>query len=177
MWRVLVSVPFLRTSVLRNRWILYMSRTAILRACVCGGVCMHIYENKKICHIKEKNYYVPHCWWSIWSSDSCKCYLFNVLVQALFLLCLFYKKLFKRHQGQLTCSYCPIPFHHLKILESFPHPYFAVFQICILALTLISYIYIFYSLHVSVRTRTFHTFVFLVMGLFVGFFFWVIIYC
>lgn len=186
MWRILVSVPFLRTSVLRSRWILYMSSIAILRALVCGGVCMHNYENKKehiICHIKEKNYCVLHCWWSIWSSDGCKCYLFNALVGAIFLLCLFYKKLFKRHHGQLTYSYRPLPSPHLKPLESFPHPYFAVFQICLLTLTLVSYIYVFYSPHVSVRIWTFQRFGFLIMGFFcagVFFFvvvFWVIVYC
>lgn len=51
---------------------------------------------------------------------------------------LFYKMLFRRHQVHLTYSSCPIHFQHLKSLENFPHPYFAVFQICILALTLIS---------------------------------------
>lgn len=62
---LLISVPCLRTSVLRSRWILYMSSVAILRACVCGDACMNIYENKKehiICYVKEKNYYVPHFW-------------------------------------------------------------------------------------------------------------------
>lgn len=73
--------------------------------------------------IQKINCDVPHCWWSVWSSDGCKCYLFNALVGAIFLLYLFYKMFFRRHQVQLNYSSCPLHFQHLKSSESFPHQY------------------------------------------------------